>query len=202
MLDVCRSSFAAFEAVGCEVAEARPDFPPEELWRTFLTWRGWANLERHGLYADPRTREPMKPEAVWEVEQGLALSALDLAAAAESRDRWYAALTDFFADYDFVLAPSAQVFPFDRDTHWPRSVGGREMDTYHRWMETVAPWSLAGLPVIGMPAGFGPGGLPTGVQLIGRHRADFDVLQLAHAYERETGWTARELPPLLDPERG
>ena len=156
VLDVCRSSFAAFEAVGCEVAEARPDFAPEELWRTFLTWRGWANLERHGLHADPRTRESMKPEAVWEVEQGLALSALDLAAAAESRDRWYAALTDFFADYDFVLAPSAQVFPFDRDTHWPRSVGGREMDTYHRWMETVAPWSLAGLPVIGMPAGFGP----------------------------------------------
>jgi amidase len=69
-------------------------------------------------------------------------------------------------------------------------------------METVAPWSLAGLPVIGMPAGFGPGGLPAGVQLIGRHRADFDVLQLAHAYERETGWTVRELPPLLDPERG
>ncbi|WP_181766316.1 amidase [Streptomyces albidus (ex Kaewkla and Franco 2022)] len=197
VLEVCRSSFAAFEALGCEVVEVLPDFSPDELWRTFLTWRWWANLERHPLYADPGTRERMKPEAVWEVEHGIPLSALDLTAAAESRDRWYAALTDFFASYDFVLAPSAQVFPFDAATHWPERVGGRAMDTYHRWMETVAPWSLGGLPVIGMPAGFSEGGLPTGVQLVGRHGADFGLLQLAHAYERVTGWVERVPPPLL-----
>lgn len=197
VLEVCRSSFTAFEALGCEVTEARPDFPPEELWRTFLTWRWWANLERHGLYADPGTRERMKPEAVWEIECGLSLGAQDLAAAAESRDRWYAVLTEFLARYDYVLAPAAQVFPFGRETHWPERVGGREMDTYHRWMETVVPWTLAGVPAIGLPAGFGAGGLPMGVQLIGRHRGDLGLLRLAHAYERETGWVERVPPALL-----
>ncbi|HEV7625730.1 MAG TPA: amidase [Streptomyces sp.] len=197
VLEVCRSSFAAFEALGCEVVEALPDFAPGEIWRTFLTWRWWANLDRYDLYADPSTRELMKPEAVWEVEHGIPLSALDIRAAAESRDRWYAALTRFLDDYDYVLAPAAQVFPFEKSTHWPERIDGREMDTYHRWMETVAPWTLGGLPVIGMPAGFSGSGLPMGVQLIGRHRADFELLQLAHAYERVTGWVERVQPALL-----
>ncbi|HWM38768.1 MAG TPA: amidase, partial [Streptomyces sp.] len=197
VLEVCRSSFAAFEALGCEVVEAVPDFPPEEIWQAFLVWRWWANLERHGHYADPGTREQMKPEAVWEVEHGIPLSALDIAAAADSRDRWYAALTGFLAGYDYVLAPAAQVFPFEKETHWPERVGGREMDTYHRWMETVVPWSMGGLPVIGMPAGFSDRGLPMGVQLIGRYGADFGLLQLAYAYEGLTGWVEREQPSLL-----
>ncbi|WP_206322665.1 amidase [Streptomyces sp. HNM0575] len=198
VLEVCRSSFAAFEALGCEVTDARPDFAPEEIWRTFLTWRWWANLERHELYADPATRARMKPEAVWEIECGLPLGALDIAEAAVARDRWYEALRGFLDDYDYVLAPAAQVFPFDRETHWPERVGGREMDTYHRWMETVVPWTLAGVPAIGMPAGFGPEGLPMGVQLIGRHGADLELLRLAHAYERETGWVRRVRPALLE----
>jgi ureidomalonase len=197
VLEVCRSSFAAFEDLGCEVVEARPDFSPKEIWRTFLTWRWWANLERHDLYADPRTRALMKPEAVWEVEHGLPLGALDIARAAEARDRWFESLRSFLDDYDYVLAPAAQVFPFDKETHWPERIGGREMDTYHRWMETVVPWTLAGVPVIGMPAGFGPEGLPMGVQLIGGHGADLELLRLAHAYERETRWVERVLPALL-----
>ncbi|MGH3309268.1 MAG: amidase [Streptomyces sp.] len=198
VLGVCRSALSALETLGCEVTEAVPDFPLEEIWQTFLTWRWWANLERYELYADPRTRKAMKPEAVWETEHGIALSALDLTRAAAARDRWYAALTEFFERYDYILAPAAQVFPFDKETHWPERVGGRAMDTYHRWMETVVPWSLAGLPVIGIPAGFDGRGLPTGVQLIGRPHADFPLLQLAHAYEQVTGWTGRVKPGLLD----
>ncbi|OEV13633.1 amidase [Streptomyces nanshensis] len=201
VLEVCRSSLAVFEALGCEVTEARPHFALEEIWRTFLAWRGWANLERYGLYEDPATRALMKPEAVWEVERGAALSALDLAEAAASRDRWYEALTEFFGRYDYVLAPAAQVFPFRKETHWPERIAGRAMDTYHRWMETVVPWTLAGVPVIAMPAGFGgggpEGGLPAGVQLVGRHGDDAGLLRLARAYERETGWVERVRPALV-----
>ncbi|NLU67455.1 amidase [Streptomyces sp. HNM0574] len=197
LLDVCRASLAVFEELGCEVTEALPDFPAEEIWRTFLTWRWWANLDLHPLYADPRSRKRLKPEAVWEVEHGIPLTALDLTRAVEARDRYRAALTEFFGRFDFVLAPSAQVFPFDKETHWPRTVGGREMDTYHRWMETVAPWSLSGQPVIGMPAGFDARGLPAGIQLVGRDGADREVLQLAHAYEQSTGWVDRVRPRLL-----
>ncbi|MFG2427992.1 amidase [Streptomyces sp. NPDC048590] len=201
VLDVCRRSFAAFESLGCTVDEAVPDMPPEEVWSTFLAWRWWNNLGLHDLYADPGTRSRMKPEAVWEVEHGVGLSALDISRAVAARDRFHQSLRRLFDTYDYVLAPTTQVFPYDKEVHWPASVGGRRMDTYHRWMETVAPWSLSGLPVAAVPAGLDAAGLPTGVQLIGKDRADLAVLQLAHAYEGAAAW-ASTTPPLLGRGQG
>ena len=62
------------------------------------------------------------------------------------------------------------------------------MDTYHRWMEVVIYATLAGLPSISVPTGFGPNGLPMGLQLIGKPQGDLALLQLAHAYEQQTDW--------------
>jgi amidase len=106
-------------------------------------------------------------------------------------------MSKLLATYDFLLLPTAQVFPFDAETHWPKSINGVNMDTYHRWMEVVVPESLTGLPVIALPAGFGRDNLPMGLQVIGRHHADLAVLQMAYAYEQETQWTRKYLPPLL-----
>ncbi|MEU6661997.1 amidase [Streptomyces sp. NPDC046821] len=197
VLDLCRGSFAAFESIGCTVEEKLPDFAPEKIWSSFLTWRWWSNLNLYDFYKDPAMRKLLKPEAVWEVEHGIPLSALDITAASTARDLWYAAVMKMFETYDYILAPSAQVFPFDKETHWPHEIDGRPMDTYHRWMETVAPWSLTNLPTAGMPVGFDRRGLPTGVQLIGKDNADLAVLQLAHAYEQATRWTSKVTPSLL-----
>jgi ureidomalonase len=199
LLAVCESAFAALESLGCRVEPAVPAYPPEEIWQTLLTWRGFAQLARRDLYDDPAAREQLKPEAVWEIENAVALSALDLARAEESRIRWYDTVMGLFEAYDFVLAPSAQVFPFDAALPWPHRVGDQEMDSYHRWMETVAPWSLTNLPVMGMPAGFDERGLPTGLQLVGPYNGDLSVLQLAHAYEQVTDWVHRAPPPMLGP---
>ena len=65
------------------------------------------------------------------------------------------------------------------------------MDTYHRWMECVIPASLIGLPAAAVPAGFGPSGLPMGLQIIGRYRDDLGVLQLAQGWHAATGWPAK-----------
>ncbi|MBV8261974.1 MAG: amidase, partial [Paraburkholderia sp.] len=100
--------------------------------------------------------------------------------------------------YDYLALPSAQLFPFDASEHWPKSIAGRAMDTYHRWMEVVIGGSLAGLPVISVPAGFNTQGLPLGLQIIGKPRADLSVLQLAHAYDRATQWVKRRLPAQLE----
>jgi amidase len=103
-----------------------------------------------------------------------------------------------FRNFDYLLIPSAQVFPFDADLHWPKSVNGVTMDTYHRWMEVVVPATLLDCPVIGMPVGFNGEGLPMGVQIIGENHADFAVLQIAYAYEEATHWIQKQLPPLLN----
>ena len=112
-----------------------------------------------------------------------------------ARTAWHRHLLGLFQRYDILALPTAQVFPFDVNQHWPREVAGRAMDTYHRWMEVVIGPTLAGLPAISVPVGFDARGLPMGMQLIGRPRADLDVLQLAHAYDRATGWAAKSPPP-------
>jgi amidase len=197
LLDVCRKALTAFESLGCRVEEAVPDYPPERIWSAVLTWRWWSVLKRHDLYADPVTRAELKPEVVWEIEHGLTLSALDVARVEVARIEWYDAALRFLDTYDFIVAPSTQVFPFEHATHWPAEIDGRPMDSYHRWMETVAPWSMTGLPILGMPAGFDDRGLPAGIQLVGRPRADADVLSLAKAYEGATNWV-RDRPPAED----
>jgi amidase len=195
LLDVCRRALRVFEELGCRVDAALPDYPPERIWSTVLTWRWWSVLKRYDLYADPVTRAQLKPEIIWEIENGLRLSALDIALAEVARAEWYDAARRFLDTYDFVVAPSTQVFPFALTTHWPGEVDGRRMDSYHRWMETVAPWSMTGMPALGMPAGFDDRGLPAGVQLIGRPGADAEVLRLAKAYEERTHWVRDHPPP-------
>jgi amidase len=197
LLEVCRGAAEAFAGLGAAVEEVLPVVDFDELWTAFLTWRWWMTLELEPLYADPVTRAMLKPEVVWEIERGLRLSALDVTRAMAVRDAWYATVLGLFERYDALLAPSAQVFPFSADVHWPTEIDGRPMDTYHRWMETVAPWSLAGVPVLGMPAGFDGRGLPAGVQLIGPPGADRRVLGLGRSYEEATGWVERVRPPAL-----
>jgi amidase len=83
-----------------------------------------------------------------------------------------------------LAIPVAQVWPFDASLRWPQSIAGQSMDTYHRWMEVVIYATFAGLPCISVPVGFDERGLPMGMQLIGKPRGDFELLQLAHAYEQ------------------
>lgn len=197
VLALCRQGLKTFEELGCVVEEARPDFPPDRLWRSFVALRNAAvGAGLAPLYNDPEKRALLKPEARWEVEQGMRLSAFDLYDASVARSAWYRAVEALFGRYDYLALPSAQVFPFDAATHWPGEVAGRAMDTYHRWMEVVIPATMAGCPAMAVPAGFDGRGLPMGMQLVGPVRGELSVLRLALAYERATGWVDRR-PSLL-----
>jgi len=175
-----------------------PEFDFEELWRAWQTLRQWFILSSLGpLYADPAKRQKMKPEAQWEVENGLRLSAEAVWRASEVRSAWYTTVIPLFDRYEVLLLPSAQLFPFDVQMTWPHEIAGRTMGTYHRWMEVVIGATMAGLPAISVPAGFSATGLPMGLQIIGAPRSDMSVLQLAYAYEQATEWVQRRPPPLL-----
>jgi amidase len=198
VLALCRSACGALESLGCHVEELALPVPPAELWDAWLTLRSWLVAGTLApLYADPVRRARLKPEAVWEIGRGLASSALDVHRASVVRSRWYQAATLLFERMDFLVLPSAQVFAFDASLHWPGSVNGVAMDTYHRWMEVVVPASLLGFPVLNVPVGFDAQGRPMGMQIIGAHHADWSVLQLGAAYEKATDWVERCPPPLL-----
>lgn len=199
VLELSEKALSKFEAVGATVEHASVDFSMPELWQIWLVFRHWLNRGKMGeLYENEELRKQLKPEAAWEAAGASDLTALDVYAASAGRARWYAALQQAFERYDFLVLPTAQVFPFDASIHWPKSIAGKTMDTYHRWMEVVIPGTLAGCPVINVPAGFGATGLPMGLQIIGPRYKDFAVLQMAYAYEQAARWNIDVLPNALN----
>ena len=131
------------------------------------------------------------------MESGAALSAYDVAEASLVRTAWYGAVLRFFERYDYLLVPSAQVFPFDAEMRWPKEIAGRPMDTYHRWMEVAIPVTMSGCPALNVPVGFGAHGLPMGLQIVAPVGGELACLQLAYAYEQATNWVEKRPPPLL-----
>ncbi len=198
ILPLCEAALRTLQGLGCQVEPCTLDFPRERNWTTWLRLRQLLTGGKLApLYADAHKRALLKPEAVWEIEQSHSLTAAQLYQASVSRTALYQAFRKLFERYDYVIAPTAQVFPFDAALTWPRSIAGTAMDTYHRWMEIVTPFTLAGLPVVSMPVGFNQQGLPMGMQIAGPTRADSSVLALARAYEAATGWTRRRSPPAI-----
>jgi amidase len=149
------------------------------------------------LYRDPGKRALLKEEARFEVESLLGLGATDIVAAATFRTSWYQTMRKFFERFDYFVLPSAQVFPFDANLHWPKQIAGRTMDTYHRWMEIMIPATMAGAPALNAPAGFNDKGLPMGIQIVGPNHAEANCLELAFAYDQATRWVEQRPPPLL-----
>lgn len=196
VLETCEKALAAFRAIGMTVDAAALDEPAEAMWRTAVTLRHWSvGADLIHFADDPAKRAQMKPEALWEVEGYRKLSAIQITQAQMGRTRVFEAFRKAFAIFDFLVLPTAQVFPFDLELRWPVEIAGRKMDSYHRWMEVTLPVTMAGLPALSVPAGFGgPHKLPMGMQIIGPMHADLAVLQVGHAYEQASPWIGQTLP--------
>jgi amidase len=197
VIELSETSLKVFEALGCNVETATLDYPIERVWQSWTALRGWQiAAEFRASYPDPAQRALMKPELQWEIENGLRLTAMEVAIASRARTTWYHAVAKFFGKYDFMIAPAGQVFPFDAKMHWPKEVGGVPMDTYHRWMQVMIPISMSGCPALSVPAGFNDRGLPMGIQIVGPNHAEMACMQLAHAYDQATNWVTKRPPPL------
>ena len=187
VLKLCEAALKSLSSHGLAVEDCQPEYEMPRLWQTWLTLRHWTIASgAKALYDNPELRPLLKPEVVWEVEGGLSQTGLDISRAAIARSDWYKALHKLFGEYDFLAVPSAQVFAFSAETHWPKSIGDKQMDTYHRWMEVVIGGTLSGCPVINMPVGFDKQGRAMGMQLIAPMGEDARLLDFAAAYEANT----------------
>ena len=195
VIDLCEGALDSLQEFGVIIEGCQPQYDMARLWQTWLTFRHWSLGSMRELYDDPNLRKLLKPEVQWEIEGSFGMTAARVRTAGIARTAWYRALLDLFAVYDILALPVAQVFPFDADLHWPKSINGREMDTYHRWMEVVIGGTLAGLPVVNLPAGFIESGVAMGLQFLCRPGQDQQVLEFALAYERATDYLDRR-PPL------
>jgi amidase len=189
---VCEAARRLFTELGCIVEEEEPDFAGAD--EIFQTLRAWAFAQDRGDDFR-RHRDLMKDTVVWNTEQGLKLSGADVARAEVGRAALYQRVREFLERYEFLVLPVSQVAPFPIDVEWVRAIDGVTMKTYVDWMATCYAITLTGLPAISVPCGLTPGGLPIGLQIVGRRHCDVDVLRLAHAFEQRTGLAGRR-PPL------
>lgn len=186
IIELCESSLAKVVNAGAHVESMQANFTMADLWQSWTTLRHSGRSNMLDYYENPVTRAQLKPELIWEIEQGLSLNKKDVERASLIRANWYVELDRMFAEFDFLVLPTAQVFPFPNDIHWPKNINGQEMDTYHRWMEVVILGSLGGIPVVNVPVGFDTQGRPMGMQVMGKFGDDKKVLEFALAYEQIT----------------
>jgi amidase len=189
---VLDSQRKTFEDLGCTVEEACPELSGAD--KIFLDIRLWTSWNVLGPLLETH-RSQMKPEAIWQLEAGARVSATDLAEAMIRHGQLLERMQRFQSRYEFWLCAVNQVPPFDATLDWPKEIEGVKMENYIAWMKS-AYWITTTLcPAISVPAGFTSGGLPVGIQIVGRHRDDFGVLQIAHAFEQATR-IGQKRPPI------
>lgn len=184
VVTVCESAVTTLEGLGCRIDLASPDFDGADETFQVLRAAYFAAEHAHHLAAH---RDLLKDTVVWNIEQGQALTAAQVASAEARRTAIYHNVRAFMEHYDFLVLPVAQVPPFPLDEPWVSSINDVPMLTYIDWMASCYAITLTGLPAASVPAGFTDAGLPVGLQIVGRHHRDIDVLQLAHALEGATG---------------
>jgi amidase len=182
-----------FESLGCVVEPAEPDFAGIDV--AFPTLRYMGNSAEYAPLVRERP-EWVKDTIRFEVEQAERLTAADVSRAHARLARLYLDAQQFFQRYEYFVLPVTQVAPFDVTTPYPTRIGDAAMGTYIDWMRVCWYVSAMATPAISVPAGFTAAGLPVGLQIVGRHRGEWSVLQLAHAFERATNHGARK-PPIV-----
>jgi amidase len=192
---VLESQRSVFADLGIDLVEAEPDLSGAD--EVFHVFRAWDFELSYGDLLDNH-RDQLKDTVIWNVEQGRALSGPDIGRAARLRSEIFRRVHDFFAEYEFLLLPVSQVPPFPADIPYPTEINGTPMTTYIEWMRTCSRITVTGHPAISVPAGFTAEGLPVGLQIVGRARDDWGVLQLAHAFEGATNHWRRRPPALAE----
>ena len=174
-----------FSELGCIVDKAEPDFA--DAYDIFQTLRAWnfelSFAERFAEFGEEAFKESIR----WNVAQGKQLSAGQISRVESKRTELFHRLRVFLETYEYLILPTAQTLPFPIEWEYPREIAGIAMNTYIDWMMTCAYITVTGLPAISVPCGFSAdGGLPVGLQIVGRPRADFAVLQLAYVFQEAT----------------
>ncbi|MBW2391237.1 MAG: amidase [Deltaproteobacteria bacterium] len=180
---VIESQRGVFANLGCEIVDAEPDWTDaDEIFKTLRAWM----LSQGFARSSESTLAKLKDTLQWNIAEGRRLSADDVGRAERLRTKLYQRVRIFMQTHEFMILPVNQVPPFDIETPYPEQIGAAKMETYIDWMKSAYFVTVTGHPAISVPCGFTAEGLPVGVQIVGRHRCDFAVLQLGYAFQQAT----------------
>ena len=189
---ICAAAARRFEGLGAAVEEAHPDF--DGAHEAFQTLRALGFATGHADHL-ANHREALKPDVVWNIEKGLALTGAEIARANRLRAGIAGRAAAFFRTHDLLLCPTAILPPFSVDTIWPTACDGVAFETYIDWLALAYAITLTGCPALSLPCGFTRAGLPVGLQMVAAPRADAALLGYAAALEADLGLDMAPIAP-------
>jgi amidase len=191
--NVAEGAIQIFRSLGAKVEAACPDF--SEVNDIVLATRG---LSMVALHADKlaRWKGEMQKGLVWNIEQGLRLTPQEIARGEKLRTALWHRVRTFMETRDLLILPTVAVPPFPLEQPYPSEINGKPLDNYTQWFFLTYGVSVTGLPAISVPCGFTQGGLPVGLQIVGRRRQEAAVLTAAAAFEAAAPWE-RRIPPVV-----
>jgi len=196
--EICRKAAYRFAEAGVIVEEACPDL--SEAHECFQTLRARNFLIGLGAHYRER-RSLLKPEVIWNIEQGMKLTAAYIARAEAQRAALFKRMVAFFGDYDLLLCPATITSPFPVEQRYLAACNGQAFETYIDWLAIVYAITLVSSPAISIPAGFTAEGLPVGLQIVAPPRGEAELLAAANVLEDILG--LRNITPIDPrPEQG
>ena len=181
---VCRAAAEKLAKLGVEVVEAHPDLSAApEVTQVTRAIHFATSMEEHLK----NHRDLLKPEVIWNIEKGLALTAADITRTNRLWSQLIQNTAAFFEEYDLLLCPAAVVPPFDVNIRYVEEVDGHKYDNYVGWLIITFAITSTLCPSIAMPAGFTASGLPVGLQVVGPPRGEAAAVSGATILEQELG---------------
>jgi amidase len=194
--EICAKAARRFEELGAVVEEAAPDLG--NAAEAFLALRSQHFVVERELMLETH-RALIKPDIVWNTERGLKQTPSQIAAAERERAALFRRTAEFFATWDLLVTPGASTPAFDVKLRMPAAIDGQKLEHYLGASLITAATTMMGLPSIAVPCGFDQYGRPVGLQIVGRHRGEAELLQAAALFEQATGLSHR-VP--IDPQTG
>ena len=182
ILEICETKLKDLEKINLRVENLKPKI------NTDILWKSWTTLRAKSIYEDTLAMNisdisSMTYQAIWEYNKGKEIKAEGLQIALNQKQECLNQINLIFENFDFLVLPSAQIFPFDKNIQFPKNISDKELDTYHRWLEVFVLSSLLELPTMTIPVGFNQNGMPIGMQIIGKNKDDLKLFSFVSKYE-------------------
>jgi amidase len=179
--EIAAKAVRAFEAMGAAVEEAFPD--PGEIADAFMVLRAQSYVVDRELQIQAH-RDLFKADIIWNTELGLKASPSRIGWAERERAAFYRRVAAFFETYDVLVTPGASTPAFDVNLRMPEKIDGKKVEHYLGGSLVTAIPTLMGTPSIAVPCGFDQFGRPVGLQIVGRHRGEAQIIAAAALYEQ------------------
>ena len=182
ILEICEAKLKDLEKINLKIETLKPKI------NTNILWESWTSLRSKSIYEDTLAMNisdisTMTYQAIWEYNKGKEITSEELQLALDQKQKCLNQINLIFEKFDFLVLPSAQIFPFDKNLQFPKNINGKTLDTYHRWLEVFILSSLLELPSITIPVSFNKDEMPMGMQIVGKNKDDLKLFSFASKYE-------------------